>query len=211
MTTQEFLIELRRLDVDLWLEGDRVRCSAPPDVLTAERRAELARRKVEIEALLKAARAGSPGSIVPIETGGSRLPFYAIPGHNGDVFCFVRLARCLGTDRAFYGLQPPGLDEGTSPVATIEDLAAHFVRELLTHQPEALHSWEAIARRPDGVRDGPAASEPWDASAGTRPVRDHVAAVAAAGQTVPAPHCRNGPNDCAAPARLRRSQAAIGY
>ena len=100
MTTQEFLIELRRLDVDLWLEGDRVRCSAPPDVLTAERRAELARRKTEIEVLLKAARAAAPGSIVPIETCGSGLPFYAVPGHNGDVFCFVRLARCLGTERA---------------------------------------------------------------------------------------------------------------
>ena len=68
MTTQEFLIELRRLDVDLWLEGDRVRCSAPPDVLTAERRAELARRKTEIEALLKVARAAAPGSIVPNST-----------------------------------------------------------------------------------------------------------------------------------------------
>jgi thioesterase domain-containing protein len=135
VTTQEFLLELRGLDVDVWLEGDRVHCSAPPDVLTAERRAELARRKVEIEALLKAASAGGPGSIVPIETGGSRLPFYAVPGHNGDVFCFVRLARCLGSDRAFYGLQPPGLD-GTSPCATIEELAGHFVRELLEHQPE---------------------------------------------------------------------------
>jgi thioesterase domain-containing protein len=135
VTTQEFLVELRRLDVDLWLEGDRVRCSAPPDVLTAERRAELARRKIEIEALLKAARAAAPGSIVPIETGGSRLPFYAIPGHNGDVFCFVRLARCLGSDRPFYGLQPPGLD-GTEPCTTIEELATHFVRELLVHQPE---------------------------------------------------------------------------
>ena len=136
MTTQEFLVELRQLDVDLWLEGDRIRCSAPPDVLTAERRAELARRKLEIEALLKAARAATPRSLVPIEAGGSRLPFYAVPGHNGDVFCFVRLARCLGMERAFYGLQPPGLDEGTTPVATIEQLALHFVRELLTHQPE---------------------------------------------------------------------------
>jgi thioesterase domain-containing protein len=136
VTTQEFLVELRRLDVDLWLEGDRVRCSAPSDVLTAERRAELARRKVEIEALLKAARAAAPGSIVPIETGGSRLPFYAVPGHNGDVFCFVRLARCLGTERPFFGLQPPGLDSATEPLDTIEKLAAHFVRELLTHQPD---------------------------------------------------------------------------
>ena len=136
MTTQEFLVELRRLDVDLWLEGDRVRCSAPADVLTPERRAELVRRKVEIEALLKAARAAAPGSIIPIEQGGSGLPFYAVPGHNGDVFCFVRLARCLGTDQAFYGLQPPGLDAATTPVESIEALAAHFVRALIAHQPE---------------------------------------------------------------------------
>jgi thioesterase domain-containing protein len=136
VTTQEFLVELRRLDVDLWLEGDRIRCSAPSDVLTVERRAELARRRLEIEALLKAARAAGPSSVVPIERGGSRLPFYAVPGHNGDVFCFVRLARCLGAERGFYGLQPPGLDGSTAPIATIEDLAAHFVRDLLDHQPE---------------------------------------------------------------------------
>ena len=136
MTTQEFLFELRRLDVDLWLEGDRVRCSAPPDVLTLERRAELARRKSEIEVLLKAARAAAPGSIVPIEGCGSGLPFYAVPGHNGDVFCFVRLARCLGADRAFYGLQPPGLAAGESAIDTVEELAAHFVHELVEYQPE---------------------------------------------------------------------------
>ena len=136
MTTQEFLIELRRLDVDVWLEGDRIRCSAPADVLTAERRAELARRKGEIEVLLRAALAATPGSIVPIEPGGSGLPFYAVPGHNGDVFCFVRLARCLGGDQAFFGLEPPGLAAATSPVETIEALAAHFIGELLAHQPE---------------------------------------------------------------------------
>ena len=136
MTTQEFLVELRRLDVDLWLEGDRIRCSAPSEVLTAERRAELARRRLEIEALLKSARAAMPRSIVPIEPGGSRLPFYAVPGHNGDVFCFVRLARCLGAERAFYGLQPPGLDGAASPISAIEDLARHFVRELLSHQAD---------------------------------------------------------------------------
>ena len=136
MTTQEFLIELRRLDVDVWLEGDRVRCSAPPDVLTVERRAELARRKTEIEVLLKAARAAAPGSIVPIEPCGTGLPFYAVPGHNGDVFCFVRLARCLGTEQAFYGLQPPGLAADESPIDSVEALAAHFVRELIARQPE---------------------------------------------------------------------------
>ncbi len=136
MTTAEFLRELRRLDVDLWLDGDRIRCSAPSDVLTAERRAELAQRRPEIETLLKAAAAARPGSVVPIQPSGSRLPFYAVPGHNGDVFCFVRLAHALGAGVPFYGLQPPGLDGGAAPLERIEDLAAHFVRDLLRHQPD---------------------------------------------------------------------------
>jgi thioesterase domain-containing protein len=136
VTTQEFLIELKRLDVQIWMEGDRIRCSAPPDVLTVERRAELAARRPEIESLLKAARAVRSGSIVPIETGGPLKPFYAVPGHNGDVFCFVRLARSMAPQVPFFGLQPPGLEPAMKPVARVEDLAAHFVRELVQHQPE---------------------------------------------------------------------------
>jgi thioesterase domain-containing protein len=136
VTTQEFLIEPKRLDVQIWMEGDRIRCSAPPDVLTIERRAELAARRPEIESLLKAALAARSASIVPIETGGRLKPFYAVPGHNGDVFCFVRLARSMAPQVPFFGLQPPGLEPSVKPVARVEDLAAHFVRELVQHQPE---------------------------------------------------------------------------
>jgi len=136
VTTQEFLIELKRLDVQIWMDGDRIRSSAPPAILTVERRAELAARRPEIESLLKAARAARSGSIVPIEPGGRLKSFYAVPGHNGDVFCFVRLARSLAPQVPFFGLQPPGLEPATKPVARVEDLAAHFVRELVQHQPE---------------------------------------------------------------------------
>ena len=136
MTTREFLTELKRLDVEIWMEADRIRCSAPPDVLTPERRAELAARRPEIETLLKAARAIRSASIVPIESRGWLRPFYAVPGHNGDVFCFVRLARHLSPCVPFFGLQPPGLDQAVPPLTRVEDLAAHFVQELLQHQPE---------------------------------------------------------------------------
>jgi thioesterase domain-containing protein len=135
VTTHEFLIALKQLDVQIWMEGDRIRCSAPPDVLTPGRRAELSARRPEIETLLRAAQAARPGSIVPIQPEGSSMPFYAVPGHNGDVFCFVRLARHLTSQVPFFGLQPPGLDPSTRPLTSIEDLAAHFVRELLQHQP----------------------------------------------------------------------------
>lgn len=136
MTTQEFLIELKRLDVQIWMEGDKIRCSAPPSVLTVELRNELTARRPEIESLLKAARAARSSSIVPIETGGPLRPFYAVPGHNGDVFCFVRLARSMAPQVPFFGLQPPGLEPSVQPITRVEDLAAHFVRELIQHQPD---------------------------------------------------------------------------
>ncbi|MEL7408215.1 MAG: condensation domain-containing protein, partial [Cyanobacteria bacterium J06558_2] len=47
-TVQEFLSDLCRLDVKLWVEGDRLRCRAPQDVLTVEIKQELAERKADI-------------------------------------------------------------------------------------------------------------------------------------------------------------------
>ena len=135
MTTGEFLVQLRSLDVDLWLDGDRVRCSAPAGALTEDLRAELARRRTEIEAALRAAAAAVSPSIVPIQTGGSHLPFYGVPGHNGDVFCFVPLARHLGRDYPFFGLQPPGLSEDRPPLGTVEALAELFVDEIVRRDP----------------------------------------------------------------------------
>jgi amino acid adenylation domain-containing protein/non-ribosomal peptide synthase protein (TIGR01720 family) len=44
----EFLSELSNLDIRLWLDGERLRCNAPKDVLTAELQAEIAARKAEI-------------------------------------------------------------------------------------------------------------------------------------------------------------------
>ncbi|MCF4968120.1 non-ribosomal peptide synthetase [Nostoc sp. CMAA1605] len=44
----EFLSELSNLDIRLWLDGERLRCNAPKDVLTAELQAEITARKAEI-------------------------------------------------------------------------------------------------------------------------------------------------------------------
>ncbi|MFN6461422.1 MAG: amino acid adenylation domain-containing protein [Nostoc sp. DedVER02] len=51
-TIEEFLSELCRLDIKLWVEENRLRCSAPKDVLTSAMKAELAERKEEIIAFL---------------------------------------------------------------------------------------------------------------------------------------------------------------
>ena len=54
---------MRNLNVQLWAQGDRLRCNAPKDVLTAELSAELKERKQEILAFFLAADgAGSPSA-----------------------------------------------------------------------------------------------------------------------------------------------------
>ncbi|MBW4649609.1 MAG: amino acid adenylation domain-containing protein [Kastovskya adunca ATA6-11-RM4] len=47
-TIEEFLSDLSSLDVKLWVDGDRLHCSAPKGVLTSTLQAQLAERKPEI-------------------------------------------------------------------------------------------------------------------------------------------------------------------
>jgi len=59
MTTLEFLSHLRKRDIRLWLDGDRLRFNAPKDAMTPDLRSELTQRKAEVLALLR--EAGSEG------------------------------------------------------------------------------------------------------------------------------------------------------
>jgi len=135
MMTRELLERLEACDVKVWVEGEDLRCSAPKGALTPELQAELKARKKEVIAFLGAGDAVN-SSMVPIQSKGSRPPFFGIPGHNGDVFCFVPLAQHLGEDQPFYGLQPPGFSGEQEPFEDIPSLAAHYLRELKAFCPE---------------------------------------------------------------------------
>jgi len=74
--------------------------------------------------------------LVPLQTGGSRPPFFCIPGAGSDVFALLDLARHLGPDQPFYGLQPRGVDGSRQLHRTVEEMAAHFVEHLVTFRPE---------------------------------------------------------------------------
>jgi aspartate racemase len=65
-TIDEFLSELRRLDVKLWNEGDRLRYKAPKETLTPALLQELKERKVEILAFLHKANAATSSNLFPI-------------------------------------------------------------------------------------------------------------------------------------------------
>jgi aspartate racemase len=74
--------------------------------------------------------------LVPIQPGGSRPPFFCVHGVGGNVVGFRELARLMSPQYPFYGFQAQGLDGTRSPFAQIEDMAAHYIREMRGVQPE---------------------------------------------------------------------------
>jgi phthiocerol/phenolphthiocerol synthesis type-I polyketide synthase E len=90
----------------------------------------------ELAQVLRSEAAPSGWSpLVPIHTGGSRPPFFCAHGAGGNVLIYRDLARRLGTDQPFYGLQSPGLDGSCEPLTRIEDMAAAYLKEIRKVQP----------------------------------------------------------------------------
>src|SRR5205823_1271031 len=137
MRVPALLAELRRRDIQVWADGDRLRCNAPGDALTPELRDQLQQRKNDILEFLHSAGAlaQQQRAIVPLQPRGKRTPIFAVAGHNGDVFCYRALARHLGDDQPFYGLEPPGRDGQSEPLTRIEDLAAYFAAQIRAFRP----------------------------------------------------------------------------
>ena len=132
-----FLSELRRRDIQIWVEGEQLHCAAKAGALTPELLEALRRHKSDILKALAGAEAlaAQARAIVPLHPRGTRVPVFGVPGHNGDVFCYRALAQQLGDEQPFYGLQPPGLDGLEPPLARVEDLAACFAAELRAFRP----------------------------------------------------------------------------
>jgi amino acid adenylation domain-containing protein len=74
--------------------------------------------------------------LVTVQPNGSKQPFFCIPGGGGNVLYLYELARHLGTDQPFYGLQSVGLDGQSKPYTRVEDMAARYIKEIQTVQPE---------------------------------------------------------------------------
>jgi amino acid adenylation domain-containing protein len=75
-------------------------------------------------------------SLVAIQTGGSKPPFFCVHGVGGNVLRFYGLAQHLGTDQPFYALQAQGLNTSDPCHTRAEDMAAHYVTEIRSVQPE---------------------------------------------------------------------------
>ncbi|HET8579554.1 MAG TPA: thioesterase domain-containing protein, partial [Nitrospiraceae bacterium] len=75
-------------------------------------------------------------SLVAIQPGGMKPPFFVVPGVGGNVLVFARLSKQLGHEQPFYGLQARGLDWEALPFTRVEEMAAHYVHEIRGIRPK---------------------------------------------------------------------------
>lgn len=80
--------------------------------------------------------AADTGSLVPIRMQGSCPPLFCVHA-DGSVFIYRRFAEYLDPNIPIYGLQVRGLaNPEHQPYEHIEEMAAHYIREIRTVQPQ---------------------------------------------------------------------------
>ena len=63
-------------------------------------------------------------------------PLYFVHPAGGQVLCYHPLAKKLGSNQPFYGLQAQGLLPGQDPQTTVEAMAATYLQAIRRHQPK---------------------------------------------------------------------------
>ena len=76
-------------------------------------------------------------SLVLLQSGGQdRIPFFCVHPAGGDILGFQELASALGPDQPFYGLQSLGRFLDDRYHVSLEEMASHYVAEILSVQPQ---------------------------------------------------------------------------
>ncbi|NOT47998.1 MAG: amino acid adenylation domain-containing protein [Acidobacteria bacterium] len=75
-------------------------------------------------------------SLVPIQPKGTKLPFFCIHAKGGNVLFYRDLAKYLGDDQPFYGLQARRLAGRQIGHATVEEMAEFYIKEIKALQPD---------------------------------------------------------------------------
>jgi len=79
-------------------------------------------------------------SLVPIKPDGNKTPLYVIHGEFYNVLFLNSLAKHLDEDQPMYGLQAKGLNGEDIPHDTIEEMAAHYISEIIKTNPNGPYS-----------------------------------------------------------------------
>ncbi len=80
--------------------------------------------------------ASPESSIVPIQPEGTKPPFFCVHAKGGNVLFYRDLAKHLGKDQPFYGIQARRLGGRQVGHATVEEMAEFYIAEIKRIQPE---------------------------------------------------------------------------
>ena len=74
-------------------------------------------------------------SIVPIKPTGNKMPLYIVHGAGLNVLNFNDLSTYVDPQQPLFGLQGVGMDGEAISIDTIQEIAAHYVGEVIKHNP----------------------------------------------------------------------------
>ncbi len=86
----------------------------------------------QLARLLRHEAADSLSSLVPLQSIGSKTPFFWIHGERSDAL----LPRHLGPDQPLFGLMHQSLDGTPALYTSVEEIATHYLREIRTVRPK---------------------------------------------------------------------------
>ena len=75
-------------------------------------------------------------SLVAVKPGGSKLPFFSVPPAAGTALHYQVLLKYIPEDQPIYVLESIGLDGKEPPHTDLKEMAAFYVKEIMTLQPE---------------------------------------------------------------------------
>lgn len=75
-------------------------------------------------------------TIVPIKVSGTKPPLYLVHGSGLNLLIFKPISEHFDKDQPLYGIQAIGLDKKVDVPATLEEVAAYHIKELLEVNPD---------------------------------------------------------------------------
>ena len=75
-------------------------------------------------------------SLVPIQPFGSKPPLFLIHGAEGNILLYRQVAHYLEQDQPVYGLQSQGLNGAARLHTSVQEMAAHYVKEIRNLYPQ---------------------------------------------------------------------------
>jgi len=135
-TTAKFELTLSLRETEEGLRGALEYNTDLFDAATVARM--LGHYQVLLEGMVSSQMLGRRGEspLVAIRPTGARRPFFCVHPANGGVLGYELLARALGPEQPFYGLQARAVEPGDEAQETVEAMAVRYLKAIREVQPE---------------------------------------------------------------------------